>query len=250
MLTVGQRARTDSIGSTDRPAQLPSDMSTWLKSPGPAGAHPGAHPTTPTCKSATKERRTRALLGSAPQRISTPSSALQGKQQRAMRIPVAQTPNELRQVLATPAKGCGVSMDMELERVMQAARAVLLQVRAQRRWCRAGGYNRYSGCHRRAAASPVRRRCGCYVQENITPGERKAGVAACQGAFDSILRRHPRAVHASDYYVTRARFEEFCGNHEAVSELFAEVTPSCCWASQLLCVACTLVERVQRGWAA
>ena len=47
-------------------------------------------------------------------------------------------------------------------------------------------------------------------------------VERCRTAFDAIANVHGKsATSSADYYVTRARFEEFIGNVEGVAELFA-----------------------------
>ena len=82
-------------------------------------------------------------------------------------------------------KGSSASaMDRQLESVMSAAREVLLQPQA-------------------------------------TQEEKDATLSACRARFDGIAARFAAASASADYYVTRARFEEFCGKHEAVADLYA-----------------------------
>lgn len=92
----------------------------------------------------------------------------------------------LGQKQKSPAdKGSSASaMDRQLESVMSAAREVLLQPQA-------------------------------------TQEEKDATLSACRARFDGIAARFAAASASADYYVTRARFEEFCGKHEAVADLYA-----------------------------
>ena len=46
-------------------------------------------------------------------------------------------------------------------------------------------------------------------------------VARCRDRFDGIAEAFPEAAVSADYYVTRARFEEFVGNRERVADLYA-----------------------------
>ena len=51
--------------------------------------------------------------------------------------------------------------------------------------------------------------------------DKEAVLSECREQFDTVAERFPAASESADYYVTRARFEEFCGQHEAVAELYA-----------------------------
>lgn len=58
-------------------------------------------------------------------------------------------------------------------------------------------------------------------QKMVTSRDKQVAVATCRAKFDGIKDDFPAAVVSADYYVTRARFEEFVGNHEGVADLYA-----------------------------
>ena len=76
-------------------------------------------------------------------------------------------------------------MDRELEDVMASARESLLQ------------------------------------KKGATSRDIQEAVARCRDKFDGIAEAFPEAAISADYYVTRARFEEFVGNRERVADLYA-----------------------------
>ena len=138
--------------------------------------------------SATKLWRTKVLSGSAPRRKNTP---LRFRGQGAIRVKSATKSQPgsgtKRSSFASSAAGGSdqrQTMDEELESVMGAARTVLLR-------------------------------------PDATNEEKEAGIQACRAAFRGIRQRHPRADYSADFHVTCARFEEFCGNFEAVADIFA-----------------------------
>lgn len=62
---------------------------------------------------------------------------------------------------------------------------------------------------------------GALLQHKPTSQDIQAAVAECRARFNDIQQAFPQAVVSADYYVTRARFEEFVGDHEAVADLYA-----------------------------
>jgi hypothetical protein len=64
-------------------------------------------------------------------------------------------------------------------------------------------------------------RCALLQQKMATSQDKQAAVSRCRAKFDGIEESFPEAAVSADYYVTRARFEEFVGNHEGVADLYA-----------------------------
>ena len=63
---------------------------------------------------------------------------------------------------------------------------------------------------------------GALLRPKGTAGaDRQAALAECRARFNAIERAFPAAIESADYFVTRARFEEFVGNYEAVADLYA-----------------------------